>query len=229
MKRSNEQKIEVNQMSQSMVEYNILKREAEANKTMYDGLLTKLKRSELSPRIEILEYSSGGSGDGAVHSRPSGEDQEYRAVVLVGLVGGIGLALLREYLDNTVKTPDDIETLVRLPSLAVVPAFAMRQRKWHARQAVGRSFGTNGHEKRIELVAQHLPKSQMSEAFRALRTSLLLSQADHPPQVILVTSALPREGKTTAAANLAVTLAQLGDRTCCWWMLTCANRESGVC
>src|SRR5258708_432257 len=53
----------------------------------------------------------------------------------------------------------------------------------------------------------------MSDAFRALRTALLLSQADHPPQVILVTSALPREGKTTAAANLAVTLAQLGDRT----------------
>src|SRR5258708_25197632 len=53
----------------------------------------------------------------------------------------------------------------------------------------------------------------MSDAFRALRTALLLSQADHPPQVILVTSALPRQGKTTAAANLAVTLAQLGDRT----------------
>jgi len=74
-------------------------------------------------------------------------------------------------------------------------------------------LASNGHEKRIELVAQHLPKSQMSEAFRALRTSILLSQADHPPQVILVTSALPREGKTTAAANLAVTLAQLGDST----------------
>jgi capsular exopolysaccharide synthesis family protein len=71
----------------------------------------------------------------------------------------------------------------------------------------------NGHDKRIELVAQHLPKSQVSEAFRALRTALLLSQPDHPPQVILVTSALPREGKTTAAANLAVTLAQLGDKT----------------
>ncbi len=58
-----------------------------------------------------------------------------------------------------------------------------------------------------------MPQSQMSEAFRALRTSLLLSQADHPPQVILMTSALPREGKTTAAVNLAVTLAQLGDKT----------------
>jgi capsular exopolysaccharide synthesis family protein len=131
---------------------------------------------------------------------------------LVGLVGGIGLALLREYLDNTVKTPDDIETLARLPSLAVVPAFSSENGTGRRGKFLS-GPSSNGHEKRIELVAQHLPKSQMSEAFRALRTALLLSQADHPPQVILVTSALPREGKTTAAANLAVTLAQLGDRT----------------
>jgi capsular exopolysaccharide synthesis family protein len=118
---------------------------------------------------------------------------------------------LREYLDNTVKTPDDVETLARLPSLAVVPAFGDTASKRRLGFFGGAS--SNGHEKRIELVAQHLPKSQMSEAFRALRTALLLSQPDHPPQVILVTSALPREGKTTAAANLAVTLAQLGDKT----------------
>jgi succinoglycan biosynthesis transport protein ExoP len=115
-------------------------------------------------------------------------------------------------LDNTVKTPDDIERLARLPSLAVVPQFNGSDGT-DKKQRLLKGFAANGHEKRIELVAQHLPKSQMSEAFRALRTSLLLSQADHPPQVILVTSALPREGKTTAAANLAVTLAQLGDST----------------
>jgi succinoglycan biosynthesis transport protein ExoP len=124
----------------------------------------------------------------------------------------VGIALLREYLDNTVKTPDDVETLARLPSLAVVPAFgdaanAGKERKFF------KSRPSNAYDKRIELVAQHLPKSQMSEAFRALRTALLLSRPDRPPQVILVTSALPREGKTTAAANLAVTLAQLGDKT----------------
>jgi capsular exopolysaccharide synthesis family protein len=131
---------------------------------------------------------------------------------LVGLVGGVGLALLREYMDNTVKTPDDIETLSRLPSLAVVPAFQDSEGDAPRRRTLKDSLG-NGHSRHVELVAQHLPKSQMSEAFRALRTALLLSQAGHPPQVILVTSALPREGKTTAAANLAVTLAQLGDRT----------------
>src|ERR1700678_3785733 len=75
----------------------------------------------------------------------------------------------------------------------------------------GGSQATSGG--RVELLSYVQPKSQISEAFRALRTSLLLSQADHPPQVILVTSAVPREGKTTAAVNLAITLAQLGDRT----------------
>ena len=122
---------------------------------------------------------------------------------------------MREYMDNTVKTPDDIETLARLPSLAVVPEFEGTDGNGGAgrKKKLLPGISSNGHGKRMELVAQHLPKSQMSEAFRALRTSLLLSRADHPPQVILVTSALPREGKTTAAANLAVTLAQLGDKT----------------
>src|SRR5262249_50885464 len=132
---------------------------------------------------------------------------------LVGLVGGVGLALLREYLDNTVKSPDDVENLARLPSLAVVPQFAGTSVNGRGTGVLPGLNGSNGVDKRIALVPQHLPKSQMSEAFRALRTSILLSQADHPPQVILVTSALPREGKTTAAANLAVTLAQLGDKT----------------
>ena len=76
-----------------------------------------------------------------------------------------------------------------------------------------RSPAVGGTEGRVELVSHLQPQSQISEAFRSLRTSLLLSQADHPPQIILMTSALPREGKTTAAVNLAVTLAQLGDKT----------------
>jgi len=206
------QKAEANQMAEKFVEYNILKREAEATKTLYDGLMTKLKETAIS---QGLRSSNIRVVDPAMipsfPARPA-KTRNISLAFLVGLVGGIGLALLREYLDNTVKTPDDIETLARLPSLAVVPQFA-GSNGTAKKQRLINGIATNGHEKRIELVAQHLPKSQMSEAFRALRTSILLSQADHPPQVILVTSALPREGKTTAAANLAVTLAQLGDRT----------------
>src|SRR5437879_10487340 len=117
-----------------------------------------------------------------------------------------------EYLDSTVKTPGDIEMLTRRPSLAVVAAFVTLNGRNRVPKMLKSGSG-NGTESRVELVSHTLPQSQISEAFRALRTSLLLSQAEHPPQVILVTSALPREGKTTAAVNLAVTLAQLGDRT----------------
>jgi capsular exopolysaccharide synthesis family protein len=208
----NQQKAEVNQMSERMVQYSILKREAEANKALYDGLLTKLKEAGISAG---LRSSNIRIVDPAMVPTYPARPAKTRNIVLsfvIGLVGGIGLALLREYMDNTIKSPDDIETLARLPSLAVVPAFAESNGN-RSRVSLLKGHSSNGHDKRIELVAQHLPKSQMSEAFRALRTALLLSQADRPPQVILVTSALPREGKTTAAANLAVTLAQLGDRT----------------
>ena len=208
-----QQKAEVNQMAERMVQYNILKRDAEANKALYDGLLTKLKEAGISAG---LRSSNIRVVDPAMIPTTPARPAKARNVVLaflVGLVGGIGLALVREYLDNTVKTPDDIETLARLPSLAVVPTFADAVNGNGTRNRLLGRADANGHDSRIELVAQHLPKSQMSEAFRALRTALLLSQAGHPPQVILVTSALPREGKTTAAANLAVTLAQLGDRT----------------
>ena len=206
------QKTEVNAMSEKMIQYNILKREAEANKALYDSLETKLKEAQISSglkssNLRIVDPAMIPS----TPSRPA-KGRNIALAFLVGLVGGIGLALLREYLDNTVQTPDDVETLARLPALAVVPAFGAQVAE---AKSVGffKTASTKGHQRHIELVAQHLPKSPMSESFRALRTALLLSRPDRPPQVILVSSALPREGKTTVAANLAVTLAQLGDKT----------------
>jgi capsular exopolysaccharide synthesis family protein len=211
-KALDQQKADTNVMSEKMVQYNILRREAEANKALYEGLLTKLKEAGISAglrssNVRIVDPAMIPS----TPARPA-KARNIALAFLVGLVGGIGLALLREYLDNTVKTPDDVETLARLPSLAVVPAFGDgASSKKLAGLLTGAS--SNGHDKRIELVAQHLPESHVAEGFRALRTALLLSQPDRPPQVILVSSALPREGKTTIAANLAVTLAQLGDKT----------------
>jgi capsular exopolysaccharide synthesis family protein len=205
------QKAQANDLAEKLVQYHILQHDAESNKQLYDGLLQKLKEAGItaglrSSNIRVVDPALAPS----YPSRP----QKARNILLgllVGLVGGVGLALLREYLDNTVKSPDDIEALTGLPSLAVVPSVPGLNGH-HKRLARGSvSQGASGS--RVELLAYMQPKSQISEAFRALRTSLLLSQADHPPQVILVTSALPREGKTTAAVNLAVTLAQLGDRT----------------
>jgi polysaccharide biosynthesis transport protein len=208
------QKAEANDLAEKLVQYHILQHDAESNKTLYDGLQQKLKEATItvglhSDNIRVVDPA-------LVPSSPS-RPQKARNILLaflVGLVGGIGLALFREYLDNTVKSPDDVEQLTGLPSLAVVPSLpgmsTGNKRLSRNAAAAGAAPGTGP---RVELLSFVQPKSQISEAFRALRTSLLLSQADHPPQVILVTSALPREGKTTAAVNLAVTLAQLGDRT----------------
>ena len=101
-----------------------------------------------------------------------------------------------------------------LPSLAVVPSLVSSSSRGQNRLSkMLKGSEEAGRDNHAGLISHLQPRSQMAEAFRALRTSLLLSQADHPPQVILMTSALPREGKTTAAVNLAVTLAQLGDKT----------------
>jgi succinoglycan biosynthesis transport protein ExoP len=210
----NQQKAESSQMAEKLVQYNILTREADANKTLYDGMLQKLKEAGItaglqSSNLRIVDPALIPTGPSAPN-----RSRNVLLSIVVGLLGGIGLALLREYLDNTVKTPDDIETLARLPSLAVVPALSNSSGKRSGRfSKLLKSPIIAGKESRAELISHNMPQSQMSEAFRALRTSLLLSQADHPPQVILMTSALPREGKTTAAVNLAVTLAQLGDKT----------------
>ncbi len=209
-----QQKQETNQTNEKLVQYNILNREAEANKQLYDGMLQKLKEAGISAglrssNIRIVDPALIPNGP----SRPN-KTRNIALSILVGLIGGVGLALLREYLDNTVKTPDDIERLARLPSLAVVPALSNSSGKRNGRfSKLLKTPVVAAKEGRAELISHNMPQSQMSEAFRALRTSLLLSQADHPPQVILMTSALPREGKTTAAVNLAVTLAQLGDKT----------------
>jgi capsular exopolysaccharide synthesis family protein len=209
-----QQKAETNATAEKLVQYNILNREAEANKQLYDGMLQKLKEAGISAglrssNIRIVDPALIPNGP----TRPN-KPRNVMLSILVGLFGGIGLALLREYLDNTVKTPDDIETLARLPSLAVVPALSSSTGKRSGRfSKLLKTPVIASKEGRAELISHNMPQSQMSEAFRALRTSLLLSQADHPPQVILMTSALPREGKTTAAVNLAVTLAQLGDKT----------------
>jgi succinoglycan biosynthesis transport protein ExoP len=208
------QKAETNAMAEKLVQYNILTRDADANKQLYEGLEQKLKEAGISA---VLHSSNIHIVDPAMMPAAPARPNKSRNILmafLVGLVGGIGLAFLREYMDNTVKTPDDIEMLAKLPSLAVVPSFAALEGGKQGRMSrLLNSANAGGKDSNVELMSYSMPQSQVSEAFRSLRTSLLLSQAGHPPQVILVTSALPREGKTTSAVNLAVTLAQLGDRT----------------
>ncbi|MBN2438781.1 MAG: polysaccharide biosynthesis tyrosine autokinase, partial [Deltaproteobacteria bacterium] len=129
--------------------------------------------------------------------------------LIVGLALGIGLAFFLEYLDNTIKVPDDIKERLKIPYLGPVPVITM------AADNPGGNPGKSGtREGSLEedLVTIGSPKSTASESYRGLRTGILFSAADVPPRTILITSAAPTEGKTITSANLAVTMAQAGNK-----------------
>jgi len=119
---------------------------------------------------------------------------------VVGLFLGVGLAFFFEYLDNTVKTPEDVEQLIRLPSFGMVPEISYeRQRRLES----GKSYP-------VELITFGHPKSMLSEAYRNIRTSILLSFSEKPPKRIAISSPNPSEGKTTTVINTAIALSQTG-------------------
>jgi capsular exopolysaccharide synthesis family protein len=136
----------------------------------------------------------------------------------LGLTAGIGLAFLLEQLDNTFKSVEEAERYIRLPSLGVVPDFArVDSRQYSYVSQIVHSaklelpFGASEKSDK-ELVLAHHPQSVVSEAYRTLRSALLLSLAGEPPRTILMTSATRGEGKTTTVINTAIVFAQMGVR-----------------
>ncbi|MDX6710870.1 MAG: polysaccharide biosynthesis transport protein [Blastocatellia bacterium] len=123
---------------------------------------------------------------------------------LMSLGAGIGLAFLLDYLDDTLKTVDDVDKYIHLPALALIPSNKSERLKLRGRSGPQ----TEGESNALALIDD--VRSPIAEAYRHLRTSLLLSSAGQPPKTILVTSSQPSEGKTTTAVNTAVMLAQTG-------------------
>src|SRR5688500_3732489 len=121
---------------------------------------------------------------------------------------GIGLAFLLDYLDDSVKTSDDIGRHLGLPTLALIPHHFGSEKRRLKLAAVNGNGNGNGMSTSTGLITLEERHSPMAEAYRHLRTSLLFSSAGKPPQSILVTSSQPSEGKTTTAINTAITLAQ---------------------
>jgi capsular exopolysaccharide synthesis family protein len=129
---------------------------------------------------------------------------------LLSLGGGIALALVLESLDTTVRNVDEVRSLSTLPALAVIPMQSLSNGNGHRRwNALG---SLEGRPKLLSLIAHDYPNSPAAESFRALRTSIVLSNFGSATRVILVTSALPQEGKTTVSANSALVMAQRGER-----------------
>src|SRR6185295_470331 len=125
---------------------------------------------------------------------------------------GVGLALFLEYLDDTIHSTDEVERVLHLPALAVIPSVgaAARRRMLSTKGMALQKRNGNGAADNPELLTNVDSKSPLAESFRHLRTSVLLSTAGRAPKSLLVTSSLPGEGKTTTAVNTAISLAQTG-------------------
>jgi polysaccharide biosynthesis transport protein len=201
------QKQEANQLNESAIDYSLLKRDVETNRTLYEGLLEKLKEAGVtaglrSNNIKVVDVAR-------IPTAPAEPNipRNLSFALLLGLTSGLGLAFLLENLDNSVRTPEQAQIISALPALGMIPLGSKRT----ADENKGRLALASSKEA-VELVTQTRPQSQMAESYRALRTSLLLSSLGAPPKVILVTSAMPQEGKTTTSINTAVVLAQKGVR-----------------
>jgi Mrp family chromosome partitioning ATPase len=135
----------------------------------------------------------------------------------MGLVLGFGIAFAWELFDRTLKTPEDTEAALQVPSLAVIPSFSYENKLAYAAgrprlPAPRRRNGAKTAGDPSELITAQSPSSVIAEAYRTLRTAVLLSSPDAKPQLIQVVSAQSREGKTVTAVNVTLTLAQSGGR-----------------
>jgi polysaccharide biosynthesis transport protein len=202
------QKQEANNLNESAIEYSLLKRDVDANRTLSEGLLEKLKEAGVTAGLRSNNFRIVDVA--RVPTAPSGPNvlRNLALALALGLSTGIGLAFLLESMDNTVRTPEQAQIVSALPSLGMIPLGSRSTREVGRREKLALASSKEA----VELVTKSRPRSQMAESYRALRTSLLLTFAGGPPKVILITSALPEEGKTTTSVNSAIVLAQKGTR-----------------
>lgn len=204
------QRAETLTQNEAAINYRIIQQEIETNKGLLANLLQRSKENDVvmagkSNNISIVDYA-------ITPDAPVGPNR-LRTILIafflsIGL--GVGFALFLEYLDDTVHSTEDVERLLHLPALAVIPSVggATRRRLLGTSSALQKS---NGHPAgNVELLMNVDGRSPLAESYRHLRTSILLSTAGRAPRSLLVTSSLPGEGKTTTAVNTAISLAQTG-------------------
>jgi len=169
--------------SRKVGELDALKKEAESSKSLYEVLLQKLNESDIaasirSNNVSVVERAS-------TPQSPVRPDKRRLTLIgfIVGMVLGVGLVLARDYLDNTLRDPEEVERYLHLDLLAAVPSYE----------------SDNAH--------------LVTEAYQNLRTALLFARKEEQGQVILITGSAPQEGKTTTLVNMAKLLAGAGERT----------------
>lgn len=176
-------------VNDKLIEYKVLSRDVETNRQLYDALIKKIKEQSIIEQVRsanVLLVEKAEKSDTPVTPRTA---RNLFVALIMGLIGGIGMAFFVEYLDQTIKNPEEAETKLGISVLGMIPLIETT-------------------EYPIEKLVEKEPLSPFTENYKAIRTALLLSAADQPPKRILITSAQPGEGKTVTAINLATAIAQ---------------------
>lgn len=208
------QKEVVGAQNQLLIQHNILQHEFEGNQQLYQSLMQRLKNATVSAGLQSTNIHLV---DAALPPEAPVRPKKALNIALgflAGVVLGVMFAFAQEGLDHSIKTAEEVESLLMTPVLAVVPLqrgtesakWAIAGTKWALRRHGEESRQTANRS--VALCISKNPQSVLAEAYRALRTSVLLSLAVNPPKLILVTSAQSGEGKTATALNLAQSLAQ---------------------
>ncbi len=196
------QKQDAFKLQDDMAAYILEQRTYEANRTLYEELQTRLRTAGITAGLESLDIESVDKAYPPASPTITPKSQIVLTSTSLGIIAGILLAFLLESLDSGLRSIAEIESITELPSLAIVP---------RAKRATSEQIASmTTVERNVSVLMQ--PKSQFTEAFRSLRTALMLSVVGREPKLILFTSATPSEGKTTTATNLAVILSQRGTR-----------------
>jgi capsular exopolysaccharide synthesis family protein len=190
--------------SAAQIQLSVLMQNLETDKQTYNTLLQRERELQITKNdkpnnVRVTDY-------GKLPREPIGPPRLRNIAIafLLSLLAGIGLAFLLDYLDDTLKTVEDVDRYIHLPALALIPATRNSDRI----RLKGRGTHDGPESNALALIDD--VRSPVAESYRHLRTSLLLSSAGQPPKSILVTSSQPSEGKTTTAVNTAVMLAQTG-------------------
>jgi succinoglycan biosynthesis transport protein ExoP len=205
-----QQKQEANQLNESAIEYSVLKRDAESNRQLYQDLLQRLKEAGVSAGLRSSNIRVVDIARTPTQPISPNVQRSLLLGILLGLGLGIGLALVLESFDSTVRNLEELSAISTLPALGSIPL--QLSSNGYLRKRLKTMSAEAEKSESPALVTYARPRSEAAEAYRALRTSILLSSFGAPPKVILVTSALPQEGKTTISANSALVLAQRGSR-----------------
>ncbi len=207
------QKKESLDLNKKAVEYNVLRRDTERARQMYELLINRFKETALTGNIKSGNIRIIDRADVPKHPVKPNKKLGVILSIVVSLFIGSLLCFFIEFIDNTIKDPNDIKKYLDIPYLGTIPVIEKQ----------GGKIQNNAGNKNPVTVS--IPDSMASEAYRGLRTSILFSSVNSGSQVMLVTSAGPNEGKTTTSINLAITMAQTGNKVV---LLDCDLRNPSI-